>query len=65
MNWFTYIFVFSIVIVITFIIKRVWMALIDSVVALLKKIFFRHQNTKVDKWHTLDEINKKQKMTGD
>lgn len=64
MEWFIYILVFLAVAVGWFIISRLWVALVDTLIGLVKKIFGFKKKTTEDKWHSLDDIrkNKQQKQ---
>lgn len=58
MNWVKYLLVFVVVCAIYFVITRVWVGLIDLIVCGFKK-FFRLNNNKPEKWHSLEDIKDK------
>lgn len=61
MNTISYIFVFVVVCIIGFVIRMLWMGLIDSIVSLFKKLFARNSNKNEPKWHSMEEIKERNK----
>ncbi|MDO4789036.1 MAG: hypothetical protein Q4A19_07755 [Johnsonella sp.] len=61
MSWIVYLLVFFVICAVGFFIRRIWMALIDLIISLFKKIFGLNKKKSTKEWHTLDEIRDKNK----
>ncbi|MDO4793761.1 MAG: hypothetical protein Q3993_06225 [Filifactor alocis] len=57
----SYIIVFLVICVVGFIIRRLWVGLIDLIISLFKKLFFQNSGKNETKWHSMEEIKSKNK----
>lgn len=59
MTWLLYLAAFLVICIVWFLITRIWVALVDTIIAALKKLFRSDKNDAAGSWHTLDEIGEK------
>lgn len=61
MDWIKYFLIFLAICVVWFVITRVWVNIIDSVISAFKKISGLNKNDNVENWHTLEDIRNENK----
>lgn len=61
MNNVNYIIVFVVICIVGFVIRRLWVGLIDLIISLFKKLFFRNSDKNKTKWHSMEDIQSKNK----
>ncbi len=61
MNRIAYLLIFSAVCIVWFVITRIWVGAIDSIISVFKKLFRIDRNDNTRNWHTLEDIRNKGK----
>lgn len=61
MEWIGFFLVFLVICAAGFFIRRIWVAFIDLIISVFKKIFGLNRNRSAKKWHTLDDAGDKKK----
>lgn len=61
MEWITYALVLIAICAISFIIRRLWVGLVDAVIGGVKKIFNSDKGESTENWKSLDDIRREKK----
>ncbi len=58
MDWIKIFFILLITCIVIFIISKIWMGLVDTIISIIKKIFGKNKESATDNWHSLEDIRK-------
>lgn len=58
MDWIKIFFILLATCIVIFIISKIWMGLVDTIISSIKKIFGKDKESAIDDWHSLEDIRK-------